>query len=126
MQRTTDRRGKPRVRADFDIRLGLPGAVVPARVRDISASGVCCLTDREFPLMARVELVLLVPVPDGAASAMREVVCSGAVVRSGKRPDAPGPRPYETAIFFTESQDADREALDAFVAAARRSPARAG
>ena len=124
MQFTNERRVKPRVAASFDLRLGLPGLVAPARVRDISASGVCCFTDRAIPAMTQVQLVLLVP--DADARAAREVVCGGAVVRSHRLPGAPHPRSFETAIFFTEMRDDDREILEGFIALARPSSANAG
>jgi hypothetical protein len=122
MHVTNENRKKPRVRADMDMRFELGGKAGVARVRDISASGVRCLTDRALPLMTQVELVIVLPAPGGH----REVVCRGAVVRSTavaspetSKPGKQAPE-YETAIFFTQMRDSDRTEVEEFVSSARR------
>jgi hypothetical protein len=123
MHITNENRKKPRAAADMDMRFEHGGQPGFARIRDISASGVKCLTDRPLPLMTQVELVIVLPGPAG----QREVVCRGAVVRStplavpetaksGKH--AAG---FETAIFFTQMRDADRTDVEEFVSSTRRS-----
>jgi hypothetical protein len=114
MHTANERRRSPRVAADLDLRLELSGKSGLAHVRDISASGVRCHTSQAIPLMTEVGLVILLP----SGSGRREIVCRGAVVRSG--PVAkPGTRglSYETAIFFTEMQDEDRVRVGEFVSA---------
>jgi hypothetical protein len=113
MTTQTERRKKLRVPASFDLRLDVSGRAGSAKVRDISASGVRCVTDRAMPLMTQVAVTLLIPAVAGA----REISCRGAVVRS-----APEGRPasFETAIFFTHMSDADRASVEDFVSSAGR------
>ena len=91
-----------------------PGRSGLARVRDISASGVLCTTDRALPLMTQVVLMLQIPGDVGAT----EIACRGAVVRS-----APAGRDasFDTAIFFTHMSDGDRASVENFVSSVAKS-----
>ena len=100
MQPGTERRGQPRVRADLSVQLNLETGGSGANIRDISLSGVCCITDRAMPVMTQVELTIVLPTgPD----ATHPLTCSGAVVRSEPIPtNGDGSSHFETAIFFTQ------------------------
>jgi len=113
MKHADERRKKPRVAADLDMRFDVSGRSGLARVRDISASGVQCVTDRPMPLMTQVALVIRLPEGAGA----REIACRGAVVRS---PPRGGDASFETAIFFTHMSDADRVDVEEFVSSVGR------
>src|SRR5690348_10999722 len=117
MKPANERRRSPRVAADLDLRVELGGKSGLAHIRDISASGVRCRTSQAIPLMTEVGLVIVLP----HAAGPREVVCRGAVVRSGPVSD-PGSRglAYETAIFFTAMRDEDRVHVGEFVSAGGR------
>jgi len=108
-----ERRKKARVPAAFDLRFDGSGRTGLARIRDISASGVLCTTDRAMPLMTQVGLVLMIP---GAVGA-KEIACRGAVVRSAQAGREPN---FETAIFFTHMSDADRAHVEEFVSSAAK------
>lgn len=116
MKHATERRRQPRVAAEIELRCEQGGRSGVARVRDISASGVRCVTDRAMPLMTQVGLILQVP----GAGAPREIVCRGAVVRSGPIGAASGPGGFETAIFFTDVTESDRVWLEEFVSSRLR------
>ncbi len=113
MKPQTERRKMPRVPASFDLRLDVGGRQGSAHVRDISASGVRCVTDRAMPLMTQVAVTLLLPGTSGA----HEISCRGAVVRSA--PDGRAAS-FETAIFFTHMSDADRGRVEEFVSTGGR------
>ena len=120
MPNANERRKSPRAPAELDLKFDVAGQAGVARLRDISASGVRCTTDRSIPLMTQVGLVIVLPTP----SRRREIVCRGAVVRSGPLgASGPGGRisAYETAIFFTDIRDEDRIEVGEFVSAANRS-----
>jgi hypothetical protein len=68
--------------------------------------------------MTQVELVLLLPDPEIRGAAPRELVLAGTVVRSRPLPGE-GTKTFETAIFFTDMKDDDREDVEAFVASRR-------
>lgn len=112
-----ERRRAPRGKPSTDLRMSLPGMSAPARVRDMSSSGVCCTTDRPLPVLSHVRLAFEV----AAESGSREIACGGAVVRCVKdgRASGGGPATYEVAIFFTDLRETDRAALDEFVSALR-------
>src|SRR5262245_16820096 len=118
MKHATERRRHARVAADIELRCEQGGRSGVARVRDISASGVRCVTDRAMPLMTQVGLILQIP----GASAPREIVCRGAVVRSGPIGNASGQGTggFETAIFFTDVTESDRVWLEEFVSSKLR------
>jgi hypothetical protein len=113
MKLESERRKKARVSSELDLRFDFAGRSGLARVRDISASGVRCVTDRAMPVMTQVALVIVLPTGAG----VREISCRGAVVRS-----APAGRDssFETAIFFTHMSEADRIDVETFVASIGR------
>jgi hypothetical protein len=100
------------------VQLALPGSVTDARVNDISVSGVRCVTDREFPIMTQVGLVLMLPAATGDP---RRITCQGAVVRSDAGRTVGDGAEYDTAIFFTSMGDSDRAELGDFVELLTRS-----
>lgn len=126
----SERRRTKRARAPSGLRLRFAGQLDAAKVDDISTHGVSCVTSHAIPLLTQVEVVLLIPT-DGAS---REVVCSGAVVRSTRRTGAAGgdrgqhgteatgaqADVHETAIFFTQIDEADRNVLDEYVSSLHR------
>src|SRR5262245_58710832 len=117
MKHATERRRHARVPADIELRCEQGGRSGVAHVRDISASGVRCVTDRAMPLMTQVGLILQIP----GAGTPREIVCRGAVVRSGPIGGADGATGgFETAIFFTDVTESDRVWLEEFVASGLR------
>jgi hypothetical protein len=83
-------------------------------------NGVCCSTPRPLPLLSQFQLVLLLPV-DGRP---REVVCTGAVVRCVRDARASGSdasrETWESAIYFTAVEEADRPALQEYVRSLQR------
>ncbi len=103
-----ERRRAPRARTDLPLTLSVPGKSAPARICDISLSGVCCTTDRPIGVMTQVGLVIMLPEHSRKAS----IECRGAVVRSRKLAgERPANAAYETAIFFTSMSDDDRVEL---------------
>lgn len=131
MPPTADRRLAPRARPPVDLRLRLVGNPEVTEIRDISASGVCCTTLQPLAVMTQVHLVLSLPGganpgPRAALPGSVEVAADGVVVRcvrDGRRASAGtgASTAYETAIFFTGLEDADRETLAGFVVALRSS-----
>jgi len=117
MKTHDERRKKPRAEATMDLRFDVAGRSGLAHVRDISGSGVRCMTDRPMPLMTQVALVIQLPSTAGA----REIACRGAVVRSAP---AGGDSTFETAIFFTHMSDADRLRVEEFVSSVGQSRGR--
>jgi hypothetical protein len=106
-----ERRQHPRVAAEWPITLVLAEGRFEARLRDVSAAGVCFFLDRKIEEMTILELAFELP----AGPRLR---CRGAVVRC--EPLSPRIDHYEIAVFLHEVTDAERAAIDAYIASGAR------
>ena len=113
MQPGTERRGQPRVKTNLSVQLDLDGGTTDANIRDISLSGVCCITMSAMPVMTQVQLTIVLPGPMGTEQPIR---CAGAVVRSAQLSADGGGEGFETAIFFTQLGESERAEIEDFVA----------
>lgn len=103
-----ERRRAPRALADFSIQLNPKQGATPARVKDLSAIGLCCTTTARLNEMALVGIDLQLP------GESKRHALQGAVVRC--EPDESAKGSYELAVFFTQIDEAAKKALGAFVA----------
>ncbi|GAB4150091.1 MAG: hypothetical protein Fur0037_18520 [Planctomycetota bacterium] len=106
-----DRRRAPRAQADFPIRLTEVADASPARLKDISEIGLCCVSENPLDEMTLLGIDLKLP---GAQIAHR---VKGAVVRCEPMPK--GEKGYEIAVYFTEVPETTRGALRQYVAVSR-------
>jgi hypothetical protein len=111
-----ERRKNPRVGADFFLHLRGPESVRSMRVKDISASGVCCHSDVAIPEMTRVYMEISLPGQRSPAP----ISADGAVDRCTPRGSQPG---YDVAIFFLEISQESRDAITRYVESRIASPA---
>jgi len=102
---TIERRQHPRVPAGFPLKLD---SLSEATVRDISRSGVCCVTSNPLSPMTLVGLLLELPTGRPGGDDHVPCPCRGVVVRCRALDDVKGPS-YETAILF---QDLEPDAVD--------------
>ena len=109
--KTTERRAHPRADADFPLRLG-PEGTLPARLKNISRSGLCCVVPEPLPELSMAEAVLEVPSSDDHA---RTFHLQGAVVRCV--PEAGGG--YEVALFFQFPPPEAQEVISRYVDSTR-------
>ena len=116
-----DRRRHPRATADWPLELQLGAVKVPARLRDVSRSGICFFLERAIPEMTVLGLDVALPEEAGsdgvarAASAPRRIRARGVVVRCEKLSAAL--EHYEVAVFFHQIDKADAAAIDEIVLA---------
>ena len=101
-----ERRIAPRTEADIPIRL--TDDAHPARLVNISTSGICCTYGEAINEMTIVGITLELP---GAPNGTK---IKGAVVRCAKCRDMKPPT-YELGIFFTELSPDNRRAIEGFV-----------
>ena len=106
-----ERRRHRRAAAEWPITVALPEGRFEARLRDVSAAGVCFFLDRPIPEMTVLELAFALP--QGP-----ELRCRGAVVRS--EPISPRIDHYEIAVFLHEVSDEERAAIDAYIKSGAR------
>lgn len=103
-----ERRRAPRASADLPIRLGENEQTLPARLRDLSSSGLCCHYPEPLREMTMVQMDLDLPGQEGSHQVQ------GAVVRCEKQRGI-NPPTYEVAVFFTDLAPGARKAIDGFV-----------
>ena len=107
MSRPKERRLHPRFSVDAPIELG--GREGPALLRDLSMSGLSCVSKIAFEDMTVLEITMKLPHPDGQVP----FKAGGAVVRceeveAGK---------HLVAVFFTQMDPANRKVLAEFIEA---------
>ena len=90
------------------------GPLSSAVVRDISLSGVRCITQEPLKPMALVALRLVLPSGRPGEDAWDEVPCEGIVVRCHVLESGEESR-YESAILFKDLGPRERETIATFV-----------
>ena len=112
----SERRRLPRASTPLPIRiLQSSFGELEAEIINLSGSGVYCEIRRLVPLMAKVQLTLLLPSYARSRAAHR-IRCEGAVVRiEPTQFTADGAARFRTAIFFTRLSDADRDRIVSYV-----------
>lgn len=103
-----ERRGAPRTAADLPLTLSPHAGASPARLQNISQSGLCC----EFaePLAEMTVMGIDLELPGSESHRAR-----GIVVRCDKQRGV-SPPTYEVAIYFTELEPRTRRAIARYVA----------
>ena len=109
-----ERRKNPRIQAEFPLRLG-PDGSTPARLKNISRSGLCCVVPAPLPEMSLVQAAVEVPAKGGGH---RKIRLEGAVVRC--RPEPAGG--FEIALFFQYPPPEVVEVITRYVAARLAAP----
>jgi hypothetical protein len=107
-----ERRAHPRAQCDATLHLDLADGTHRARLRDVSRAGLCFFLDRPLPEMTL--LGVRIDLPGRTHEPNVRIQGRGVVVRS--LPISRGVDHYEIAVFLNELGEAEREALDAFVA----------
>lgn len=110
-----ERRRHARAAAEWPITIALKEGLFEARLRDVSASGLCFFLDRRVPEMTVLELDF--ELPGGG----ERLSCRGAVVRC--EPISPHVDHYEVAVFLHEISEDARLSIARFVAAKGKSSA---
>ena len=86
----------------------LPGREGPAVLRDLSMSGLSCVSPKAFDEMTVLEVTMNLPCKDGK----KAFKAGGAVVRCDKAKDGG----HVMAIFFTQMDSANSRVLADFIA----------
>ena len=102
-----ERRQHPRVSAEWPISIALAEGLYEARLRDISAAGVCFYLDRRIPEMTVLELSFKLP------SGGEELNVRGAVVRC--EPISQMIDHFEVAVFLHELNAKERAAIQTYI-----------
>jgi len=103
----SERRGAPRACVDLPLRVSTAAEARPARLKNISQTGLCCQLDHAVDEMAIMGIDL--ELPDVGTQSVQ-----GVVVRCD-RDEKSAPPGYEIAIYFTELAPDARRAIQEFV-----------
>jgi hypothetical protein len=103
----SERRSAPRASVDLPLQIAGKGGPRPARLANISQSGLCCHYDEVVPEMTVMDVDLVLP--DDEPRRVR-----GVVVRCEKESDR-RVGGYEVAIYFTDLEAATRKAIRSYV-----------
>ena len=103
-----EKRREPRALADFPIRLGEDGSI-PARLKNISRSGLCCVVPQPLPEMTIAQTSIELPT---SGEGTRTYRIEGAVVRCEPLKEGG----FEVAIFFQFPPEEARNLIGDFVA----------
>jgi len=109
-----ERRGYPRARVDFALKIEDATSIIETRVKDISCSGLYCQIGRPIPVMTKVAIILLLPSHGRSRVGITEIKCEGIVVRSQLRAER-DELFYDTAVFFTEMKEKDKDMIGRYV-----------
>jgi len=104
-----ERRRYPRSQRGLKLVVDDNGPGVLNHIDNICEAGVLCHTVRPLPLMARIGIMVDLPKP-----VEQRIEAEGIVVRC--EPHELGDDNFFVAIFFTRVTDADKEAINKFVA----------
>jgi hypothetical protein len=107
----SEKRAHPRVVANLPLRLG---PLASASVRDISLTGVRCVTPDPLTPMTVVALRLELPTGRESGDDWVELPCEGVVVRC-RVLEENGDSKYESAILFQDMDESDQKILSSFV-----------
>lgn len=111
-----DRRNQQRVTLTAPLSLAAPDGAERATLRNLSLSGLSCLTAGPIPEMTRLRVRLdLADVAEGNESAVR-IELEAAVVRCRPVRLRSGPRRFEVALYFAGLSSAARHRLTELVA----------
>ncbi|TMQ72567.1 MAG: PilZ domain-containing protein [Candidatus Eisenbacteria bacterium] len=118
--RRRERRRMSRADAQLGMRVeagSADGGLIPivTESRNISGSGVYCLSPHYLAPLSKVALTIVLPEVPGRAPGQRLLKCEGIVVRCQGSAGARRDREYELACSFLGLDAAARELLDEYV-----------
>ncbi len=107
----SERRRSPRAPERLPLRLSDQGVEWEAETRNLSAAGLYCTLERFIPPLSKLQIELQLP----GGLRQRRIRCTAVVVRvEPTAADAQQMR-YNTALFFSDILERDREAISRFV-----------
>ncbi len=108
-ERPSERRRAPRFEADLPLNLCARDLEAGARLKDISALGLCCHFPEPVPEMTLVQIRMNL-------NKKEDFVAEGAVVRCDPVPGVSKEKDsYEVAVFFTNMDKDSRHCLDSYL-----------
>lgn len=118
--RRRERRRMSRADAALSMRVeggGADGAMLPivTESRNISGSGVYCLSPHYLAPLSKVALTIVLPAVPGRTPSQRLLKCEGVVVRCQSEEGSRKARTYQLACSFLDLDESARDRLEEYV-----------
>ena len=110
-----ERRKAPRVNKALPLKLCHADYDILTETRNISASGAYFPSSKPLELMAKLNVVLLIPLKKSRSKVIKKINCCGVVVRHERTSEGNGKFPYRVAMYFSDLKDQDKKTLCAYV-----------
>lgn len=117
-----ERRRHPRINERLPFTLKAEGFDTVTQTMNLSCLGAYCQLDKPIPLMTHLEIALALP-PGDKRKDFEYVECRGVVVRVEQRgSESHRGSVYNTAIYFSEIEESEREKIMRLVENRRGQP----
>ncbi len=113
MTQRPERRRAPRAPERIELAISEEGQELRTETKNISAAGAYCTLERFIPPMSKLELRFDLPTVGSARRS--KVRCNGVVVRVEPVVTDGEAMRYNTALFFTDIDERDRQTISQFV-----------
>ncbi len=110
-----EKRQYPRLEKQLPVKIATNTADLVAQTKNLSCNGAYCTFNKELPLMTKLKVTILLPqkknkIPQKSI----KVQCVGIIVRTTEISEKEK-RLYNTAIFFEQIRDREREKLQDYI-----------
>ncbi len=109
-----EKRQYPRVEKILPIKLSVSDFDVLTETNNISASGAYFTVGKPLELMAKLNVVLLIPIKRNRSKTIEKISCTGVIVRC-EIAEANTKHPYRAAMYFSDLSDRDRKILRSYI-----------
>ncbi len=115
-RQTAERRKTDRVDSGTaDAKIELAQNISPAVLKNISMSGLACISYASIPEMTVVEMKIQLPALPEEKNERHSFACKGAVVRCEPINNRNSKRKWLLAIFFTEVNSSNKQILEKYI-----------
>lgn len=109
-----EKREFPRVDKILPIKLSDKEFDILTETKNISANGAYFPTSKALEIMAKFNVVLLIPFKKNKNKTIKKISCCGTVVRCEYANDNTK-YPYRTGIYFKDLKDCDKKTLRSYI-----------
>ena len=109
-----ERRKCPRVEKILPIKLSVSEFDILTETNNVSASGAYFSLKKSLELMAKLNVVLLIPIKKNKTKVIEKISCTGIVVRC-EIADIDAKHPYRAAMYFNNLKERDKKILHLYI-----------
>ena len=109
-----EKRQCPRVDKILPIKLSVSEFDVLTETNNISSSGAYFTVGKPLELMAKLNVVLLIPIKKNKTKTIEKISCTGVIVRCEINEENTK-HPYRVAMYFSDLTDHSRKILRSYI-----------